>query len=76
MTLSPIEFRLLAKLLANPGAVLRRRQLVEVGWPTGAIVAPNTLDQYMRKIRTRLIEVGAESQIEVVRGVGYRLAES
>jgi DNA-binding response OmpR family regulator len=74
VTLTPIEFRLLAKLVASPDAVVRRRQLTEVGWPVGAIVAPNTLDQYMRKVRQRLVAVGASHEVQVVRGIGYRLA--
>ena len=37
-TLSPTEFRLLAKLLAAPGTVVRRRELTSAAWPAGAIV--------------------------------------
>jgi DNA-binding response OmpR family regulator len=74
VSLTPIEFRLLAKLVASPDTVLRRRQLAEVGWPVGAVVAPNTLDQYMRKVRQRLVAVGASHEVQVVRGIGYRLA--
>jgi DNA-binding response OmpR family regulator len=74
VSLTPIEFRLLAKLVASPDTVVRRRQLTEVGWPVGAIVAPNTLDQYMRKVRQRLAAVGASHEVQVVRGIGYRLA--
>jgi DNA-binding response OmpR family regulator len=74
VSLTPIEFRLLARLVASPDTVLRRRQLMEVGWPVGAIVAPNTLDQYMRKVRQRLLAVGSAHEVQVVRGIGYRLA--
>ena len=34
--LTPTEFRLLAALMASPGAVIRRRDLVLAGWPDGA----------------------------------------
>jgi DNA-binding response OmpR family regulator len=74
VTVTPIEFRLLARLVASPDTVLRRRQLMEVGWPVGAIVAPNTLDQYIRKVRQRLVSVGSAHEVQVVRGIGYRLA--
>jgi two-component system response regulator MprA len=70
---SPTEFRLLAKLLAAPGVVVRRRDLALAGWPAGAIVSENTLDQYISKLRRKLVKVGSEQTIEAVRGVGFRL---
>jgi DNA-binding response OmpR family regulator len=71
--LSPTEFRLMAKLLSKPGAVVRRRELINSAWPLGAIVSDNTLDQYISKLRRKLSEVGAELVIEAARGLGYRL---
>jgi two-component system response regulator MprA len=72
-TLSPTEFRLLARLLAASTEVVRRRQLKEAAWPAGAIVSDNTLDQYMSKLRRRLDEVGSPRVIRAARGVGYEL---
>ena len=71
--LSPTEFRLLARLLATPFDVVRRRELVSAGWPDGAIVNDNTLDQYAAKLRRRLRAVGSAQTLTAVRGVGYRL---
>jgi two-component system response regulator MprA len=71
--LSPTEFRLLAKLLAAPGAVVRRRELVLAGWSAGAIVSDNTLDQYVSKLRRKLADAGSSHAIEAARGVGFRL---
>jgi len=71
--LSPTEFRLMAKLLSSPHAVVRRRELINAAWPLGAIVSDNTLDQYISKLRRKLTEVGAELMIEAARGLGYRL---
>lgn len=73
ISLTPIEFRLLASLAAEPGAVVRRPRLVAVGWPDGAIVHDNTLDAYVARIRRKLRDAGAPQAIETVRGVGYRL---
>jgi DNA-binding response OmpR family regulator len=73
VTLTPTEFRLLASLAAQPGAVLRRRELVRAAWPEGAIVYDNTLDQYIARLRRKLREVAADAKIATVRGVGYRL---
>jgi two-component system response regulator MprA len=71
--LSPTEFRLLACLLRAPGKVVRRRELLAAGWPVGAIVAENTLDQYVAKLRRKLVEAGSAHVLTTVRGVGYRI---
>lgn len=71
--LTPTEFRILAALLGRPGAVLRRQELVASAWPYGAQVNENTLDSYMRRLRQRLQDIGADGRIETVRGVGYAL---
>lgn len=72
--LTPTEFRILAALLGRPGAVVRRQELVAAAWPHGAQVNENTLDSYMRRLRQRLVDIGADGRIETVRGVGYALA--
>lgn len=74
--LSPTEFRLLAALLGRPGEVVRRRELLRAGWPDGAIVHENTLDQYVARVRRKLLQVGASDRLETVRGVGYRAVPS
>ena len=71
--LSPTEFRLLAKLLAAPATVWRRRELIGAAWPAGAIVSENTLDQYISKLRRKLGEVQSQHAIEAARGVGFKL---
>jgi DNA-binding response OmpR family regulator len=73
IALTPTEFRLLAALAAQPGAVLRRRDLVRAAWPEGAIVYDNTLDQYVARLRRKLRALGTDNGIMTVRGVGYRL---
>ena len=73
MPLTPTEFRLLASLLARPGQALRRRELVRAGWPHGAIVRENTLDAYVARLRRKLRELGAPSEIVTVHGVGYKI---
>jgi DNA-binding response OmpR family regulator len=71
--LTPTEFRIVAALLAASGDVVRRRELVSAAWPAGAIVAENTLDQYVARLRRKLLEAGASWELKTVRGVGYRL---
>ncbi len=72
-SLTPTEFRLLAALVARPGEVLRRRELVAAAWPDGAIVHENTLDTYAGRLRRKLDALEAPERIETVRGVGYVL---
>ena len=71
--LTPTEFRLLAALTAQPDTVLRRRDLVRAGWPAGAIVHDNTLDQYVSRLRRKLRTLPAQVRITTAHGVGYRL---
>jgi two-component system response regulator MprA len=73
VALTPTEFRIVAALLAASGDVVRRRELVSAAWPAGAIVAENTLDQYIARLRRKLLEAGSSRELGTVRGVGYRL---
>ncbi|HEY3511377.1 response regulator transcription factor [Kribbella sp. NPDC051137] len=70
--LTPTEFRLLGRLIAVPGEVVRRHALVAAGWPHGAYVSENTLDSYLRRLRVKLDRLGIAERVATVRGVGYR----
>ncbi len=72
MALTPTEFRILARLMSAPGTVVRRSALVAAGWPHGAMVSDNTLDSYLRRLRTKLDALDHHRAITTVRGVGYR----
>ncbi|WP_018546190.1 response regulator transcription factor [Streptomyces sp. LaPpAH-108] len=74
VALSPTEFRLLATLVAADGTLVRRRDLVRAGWPEGAQVSDNTLDQYLTRLRRKLREAGSRLTIGTARGVGHRLS--
>ena len=71
--LTPTEFRMLAAITACPGEVVRRRALVAAAWPGGAAVSENTVDSYVRRLRTRLTDVGSPLQLQTIRGVGLTL---
>ncbi|MFI6054570.1 response regulator transcription factor [Streptomyces violascens] len=73
VALSPTEFRLLATLIAADGTLVRRRDLVRAGWPEGAQVSDNTLDQYLSRLRRKLRGAGSDLTIDTVRGIGHRL---
>ena len=70
--LTPTEFQLAGRLLASRGEAVRRHALVAAGWPHGAYVSDNTLDSYVRRIRTKLRTLGVAERLVTVRGVGYR----
>jgi two-component system response regulator MprA len=71
--LTPTEFRILARLAAEPGDAVRRRQLIEAAWPHGAIVHENTLDVYIARLRRKLAVLPDAPEIATVHGVGYSL---
>ena len=73
VTLTPTEFRLLARLMARPGEAVRRRDLVRAGWPHGAIVRENTLDAYLARLRRKLRTLEHAPEIATVHGVGYKI---
>jgi two-component system, OmpR family, response regulator len=73
VSLTPTEFRLLARLMSRPGEAVRRRDLVRAGWPHGAIVRENTLDAYVARLRRKLGVLEHAPQIATVHGVGYRI---
>jgi DNA-binding response OmpR family regulator len=73
VSLTPTEFRLLAKLVASQGSTVRRRDLVRTGWPHGARVRDNTLDAYIARLRKKLGELPDTPCISTVHGVGYTL---
>lgn len=71
--LTPTEFRILAAITSRPGEVVRRRTVVTAAWPDGAIVSENTLDSFIRRVRSKLTSIASPVTIETVRGVGFRL---
>jgi len=63
VTLTPTEYRLLAKLAARRGEVVAAARADACRMPDGAIVHDNTLDAYVARIRRKLRELGREGAI-------------
>ena len=74
VSLTPTEYRVLSALAEGRGGIVRRQELVRAGWPEGAIVHDNTLDQYIARLRRKLRQASSEREIVTAHGVGYRLA--
>jgi DNA-binding response OmpR family regulator len=64
------EFDLLAALLADPGAVVGRQELIEGVWDENWHGSTRTLDVHIGSLRTKL---GDRRWIESIRGVGFRV---
>ncbi|HLZ37017.1 MAG TPA: helix-turn-helix domain-containing protein, partial [Mycobacteriales bacterium] len=71
LSLSPKEFDLLARLVADAGKVVTREQLLRDVWQTTWQGSSRTLDQHVSWLRSKL----GDDFIVTVRGKGYRFAE-
>lgn len=65
------EFDLLQCLLENKGKVLSRSTLLNTVWGYNYAGETNTVDVYIRFLRSKIDEVYGLHLIETVRGVGY-----
>lgn len=72
ITLTPAEFRLLRFLMANPGRVYTRQQLLDSVWGDHVYIEERTVDAHVRRLRVAL-GPAAEQMVETVRGAGYKL---
>ncbi|UAY98417.1 two-component system response regulator KdpE [Dickeya dadantii] len=71
--LTPIEFRLLSTLLANPGKVLTQRQLLNQVWGPNAVEHSHYLRIYMGHLRQKLEDDPARPRHFLTEtAIGYR----
>lgn len=69
------EFALLEHLLRNKGKVCPRSRIIEQVWDIHFEYDTSVIDVYINFLRKKLDEPGANSFIETVRGIGYRINE-
>lgn len=69
--LSPIEFRLLKRLLEAPGRVFSRSDLIETVWPESHHVNARTVDVHIAKLRRALVETTGRAIVRTIRSNGY-----
>ena len=72
VALSPTEFKLLRYLMANPGRVLSRGQILQAVWSYDFGGASNVVDTYIGYLRRKLDPLGPPL-IATQRGFGYTL---
>jgi len=70
------EYRLLGVLLAAPGRVFNRDQLMAAAWDDPGAALDRTVDAHIKTLRAKLREAGPEADpIVTHRGLGYALRE-
>ncbi len=75
LDLTRVEFDLLACLVAEPGRVFTRAQLIDRVWGDGFAITDRTVDSHVKGLRKKVVEAGGDPNlVETVRGVGYRIA--
>ena len=69
------EFDLLRHLLENKGRVLTREALLDSVWGFDFVGETNSVDVYIRFLRSKIDESFGIKLIHTVRGVGYVIKE-
>jgi len=75
LQLSRTEFLLLETLMRNAGRVITRSRLIQSVWGYERDVESNTLDVYIRMLRTKIDSTGSPKLIHTIRGIGYVMRE-
>jgi DNA-binding response OmpR family regulator len=73
--LTATEYKLLEFLMRRPGGVASRRAIVEAVWGLQAEVEENTLDAFVRLLRTKVDQGHKQRLIHTVRGYGYSVRQ-
>ena len=74
--LTPKEFALLATLVAEPGRVFGRDELLDLVWGQDGFVEPRTVDVHVARLRGKFVAAKLPPPgVDTVRGVGYRFRE-
>ena len=74
VSVTAMEFRLLAYLALNIGKTFRRDQLLDAVWDA-RFVTPRTVDVHVRRLREKIEpQPEAPRYLQTIRGKGYRLA--
>lgn len=73
VSLSRLEFDLLACLLHHPGRVVSREELLDEVWGDEEERGPKSVNVAVNRLKKKIDREGEPSHIESVRGIGYRL---
>jgi two-component system OmpR family response regulator len=70
------EVAVLSLLMQRAGRPVSKREIVEYVWGEDGEVDDNTVEVYIRRLRTKIDEPFGARSIQTVRGVGYQLEPS
>lgn len=65
------EFEIMSLLLANPGRIFTRQELIERVWPENVIVVDRVVDVNIRRLRAKLGDYGQHIQTRTGYGYGF-----
>ena len=72
VVLTATELGVLRTLLARPGRVFSRDEVMDRAYATERVVSDRTIDSHIRRVRAKFAALGAQP-IETLPGFGYRL---
>jgi two-component system response regulator BaeR len=71
--LTAVEFQLLKVMMASPGRIFSRDQLMDHMYRDHRIVSERTVDSHVKKLRRKIADVWPDREIiRSVYGVGYK----
>jgi two-component system response regulator BaeR len=72
-----VEFRLLQVLIAHPGRVHSRNQLLDVIYIDHRVVSDRTIDSHVKNLRRKIADAaGGYDPIQSIYGIGYKFDET
>ena len=71
--LSKNELNILVYLFGHPDRIVTRGELMDNLWGSGSFIDDNTLNVNIKRLRTKLEDLGTKDLIETRRGQGYIL---
>jgi two-component system response regulator BaeR len=77
LPLTPVEFRLLQVLIAHPGRVHSRNQLLDAIYVDHRVVSDRTVDSHVKNLRRKIADAaGGYDPIQSIYGIGYKFDET
>ncbi len=76
LSLTVVEFHLLAILAGEPGRVFSRNQLIDLIYRDERVVSDRTIDSHIKKLRKKIGEIHDRELIYSVYSAGYKYEES
>jgi len=73
LDLTAVEFQLLKTLVAHPGRIFSRDQLIDAMYRDARVVSDRTVDSHVKKLRKKIADALPDREIvHSVYGVGYK----